>query len=224
MRRIVSKNLLGENIYTTIGEAIIDSQPGDEILIKPGLYRETVFIDKNLRIIGEDRVIIIKSNESMDSAPLCISEQCTIRNLKTKSTNGTALQINNCYNVEINDCTFESEKGDGIGIMNCSNFIFRRCNIKSYKNSIHYSDMMFSQGILNLCKILSESGYNVVTTKEATLILKSNELTTLDNHNICLNMNSKVELTNNKCKSPLNKDIIVDFSTPLQNPNFKMIN
>ncbi|MBC6476157.1 MAG: hypothetical protein GDA48_27830 [Hormoscilla sp. GM102CHS1] len=48
---IVSK--LGRGDYKTIGQAIASVSPGTRILVRPGIYREGVTIDKPLEIIGD---------------------------------------------------------------------------------------------------------------------------------------------------------------------------
>ena len=46
----------GNGDYTSIAEAIQNAQPQTEILVRPGLYRERIVIDKPLKIIGEGQV------------------------------------------------------------------------------------------------------------------------------------------------------------------------
>ncbi|NET54452.1 MAG: hypothetical protein F6K09_39455 [Merismopedia sp. SIO2A8] len=52
--------------YTTIEEAIKNAQPGTKILVQPGIYRESIVIDKPLEILGDGQVsdIVIESTNS----------------------------------------------------------------------------------------------------------------------------------------------------------------
>ena len=44
---------MGRGDHTTVGEAIKEAASGDRILVRPGLYQETLVIDKPLEIIGD---------------------------------------------------------------------------------------------------------------------------------------------------------------------------
>jgi nitrous oxidase accessory protein NosD len=49
----------GNGTVTTITEAVAMAQDGDEILVKPGTYRESVVIDKDITLRGEDRDSVV---------------------------------------------------------------------------------------------------------------------------------------------------------------------
>ena len=47
--------------FKTIGDAIRDAKPGDRILVRPGLYKEGLVVDKPLEIVGDgraDRIVV----------------------------------------------------------------------------------------------------------------------------------------------------------------------
>lgn len=44
---------MGRGDFTTLGAAIAASRPGGRIVVRPGLYRETLKVDKPLEIVGE---------------------------------------------------------------------------------------------------------------------------------------------------------------------------
>ena len=46
--------------FATIGEAITAANPGDRIVVKPGLYQESLVIDKPLEILGDGAVADIR--------------------------------------------------------------------------------------------------------------------------------------------------------------------
>jgi hypothetical protein len=49
----------GNGTVTTITEAVAMAQDGDEILVRPGTYRESIVIDKDITLRGEDRDSVI---------------------------------------------------------------------------------------------------------------------------------------------------------------------
>lgn len=55
----------GGGQFTTIGEAIDAASPGDRIMVRPGVYREGLIIDKPLEIIGDgsvDEIVVEAEN------------------------------------------------------------------------------------------------------------------------------------------------------------------
>lgn len=64
LTRVVAR--LGPADYRTISEAIREAPEGARILVRPGLYRETLILDRSLEIVGDGPLaeIVIESTEA----------------------------------------------------------------------------------------------------------------------------------------------------------------
>jgi hypothetical protein len=76
----------GEGNYSTIGEALENADPGARIYVHPGLYQESLILDKSVEIIGNTEAgnIIVESTNSN-----CIKMQtgsAFVRGLTLKAT------------------------------------------------------------------------------------------------------------------------------------------
>ncbi|MEQ1826871.1 MAG: protein kinase [Pirellula sp.] len=54
----------GKGTHTSIAKAILDSDAGDSIIVQGGVYRESITIDRSIRLIGEGGVSIIGTDNS----------------------------------------------------------------------------------------------------------------------------------------------------------------
>ncbi|MFN2390595.1 MAG: right-handed parallel beta-helix repeat-containing protein [Pyrinomonadaceae bacterium] len=57
----------GNGDFTTIGEALRSAAPNTRLIIRPGLYNESIVIDKNMEIVGDgepQEIVIVSANAS----------------------------------------------------------------------------------------------------------------------------------------------------------------
>jgi parallel beta-helix repeat protein len=93
---IVGKNYSDAN-FTNIKDAIEFASDGDTIIVQHGIYQETLFVNKSISLVGEDRnKVILQIEETSEiiggsetnNDRLCIltvnADNCTIRNLSFK--------------------------------------------------------------------------------------------------------------------------------------------
>ncbi len=89
--------------FTHIQPAISTSNSGDTILIKSGAYKENLFVDKQLKIIGEDAVL-------QSSVPYAPTVQVTSRDVIVEglkiTDSSTGLKVINTEGVSVFNCTF----------------------------------------------------------------------------------------------------------------------
>jgi parallel beta-helix repeat protein len=102
------------NEYATIQAALNASSDGDIIYVSPGIYNENIFINKNIKLIGESKNttiitgskigdVIYAENCSMEIQNICIKESGTNTidaGIKLKNANGckikdSEIQMNN---------------------------------------------------------------------------------------------------------------------------------
>ena len=74
--------------FATIAEAVKVAQPGDRILVRPGLYREGLVIDKPLEILGDGPVADIEIQARDDDAIVFRANIGRVANLTVRQIGG----------------------------------------------------------------------------------------------------------------------------------------
>lgn len=152
----------GGGHYRTIGEAITNARTGTRILVRPGLYREQVVLDRSLEIIGDGQVSDIFLENTDAPCIRMASDYAVVRSL---SIRGRASQEGQEYGaidipqgrLVLEDCDISSDSRACISISGSkANPIIWRCQIHDGKQvGILVSDR--GQGILEECDIFSNN-------------------------------------------------------------------
>jgi parallel beta-helix repeat protein len=131
--RIVDIEKKGD--FASISEALREANPGDNIIILPGLYKETLIIDKPVKITGKGNIsdIIIQAEEN--SAIIFQTTSGSISNLTLKQIDKRKNGEFFCIDItqgspNIENCDISSESLGGIIVRGGSNPTL-------YKNRIH---------------------------------------------------------------------------------------
>ena len=222
MKLIVSKLENGNNIYKTINEALDRANDYDEILLKSGLYRETIYIHKPIKLMGENNVKITMNNTMMDNPIISIAEETTINNIEIVSTEGVALSIYGSNDIKITNCSIISNNGNAVSIM-ASNFSISNCIIESHNYALFYSSLFNTISNISNTTIKSNNDYAIKLTQSANLSIKNSKLISLNKNTISLTNDSKILLNNNIIEYPNNKNIIQDYNTKMVNPNLIIV-
>jgi len=163
--------------YATIGQAIQAAKPGSRIMVRPGLYREGVVINKPLELIGDgDRADIVI--EAIGTTALLF--QATMGRV----SNLTLRQAGdgNCYCVEVaqgrldlEDCDLSSESLACVAIHNNADPRLRRNRIHDGKQAgvFCYEN---GQGILEENEIFANALAGVQIKGGANPTLRRNRL------------------------------------------------
>jgi len=118
--------------YTTITEAIKAAKPGTRILVRPGLYREGIVIDKPVEITGDgDRNDIVIEGQCR-AAVVFVADNGKIANLTIRqvgSDDWYAVDIATKGRVEIEDCDISSQGKACVAIHSNAQARLRRCGI-----------------------------------------------------------------------------------------------
>jgi nitrous oxidase accessory protein NosD len=158
---VVSANGAGD--YRTIGQALSNAQPGARIQIEPGVYRESLVIDKPLELVGhgESAKIII---ESADYGCLQIdADQALIKGL-TLYCRPTDLNDSGHFAVDIErghvileDCDIRSDSMACIAIHGAAaRPVIRHCRIHhSRENGVFVYD--YARGLIEDCDIFANT-------------------------------------------------------------------
>ena len=168
-------SLEGKGDYRSIRDAIIHAEPGMRILVSPGIYNESLTINKKIEIVGDGsrEEIILESTNSeciwMQSESALVSG-LTLRT-KASSTQKKYFTVNISQGeLVLENCDITSESLSSIAIHGSNaNPIIRECRIHDGKESgIYFFDN--GRGIVEDCEIFGN------LTTEITIDTGSNPL------------------------------------------------
>jgi parallel beta-helix repeat protein len=164
----------GPGNYSAIQSAIDNSSNDDIIFIYKGVYRETLQINKNLAILGEDRQdTIIDAGQSEQYDVLTVNaSSISLNNLTIQNSSkykaGVRIQnlhtqsmIQNCTlltkeginvfsseNLTIDNCLFR-EGRDGIFFINSNNSLISKCDVTMEQFGININTNSFNNSVIN---------------------------------------------------------------------------
>jgi F-box protein 11 len=122
--------------FTTIGAAIKATRPGDRILVRPGLYKEGLVVDKPLEILGDGPVADIEVQARGADALLFKANIGRVANLTLRQAGGKG----QWYGVDISQgrlelegCDIASRTHAGVSIRNGADPRLRRNRIHDSK-------------------------------------------------------------------------------------------
>jgi len=133
--------------FTTVSEAIKAARPGDRILVRPGLYLESLAIDKPLEIIGDGPVADIQIHARDAHVVVFRTNISRIANLTLRQTGGegtwTGVYITQ-GRLELEGCDITSQNGACVAIQGGADPRLRRNMIHDGKQS---GVWVFDQGL-----------------------------------------------------------------------------
>ncbi|HAA26630.1 MAG TPA: hypothetical protein DCE56_01790 [Cyanobacteria bacterium UBA8553] len=163
----------GSGDYSTIGEAIAHAKPGTHIFIRPGVYKESLVIDKPLEIIGDGPLaeIIIESEDS--NCLLMQTDQALVRGI-TFSETGRHYTVNIPQGkLILEECDLTANSNYTVVAIGGStaNPIIRRCQIHDGKwNGIWVSNN--ARGTVENCEIFDNGSSGIGIGQGANLIIR----------------------------------------------------
>ena len=199
---VVAKS--GTADYRTIGDAIQNVEPKTRILVQPGIYRESIVIDKPLEILGDGQFSSIVIEAADDSCIVMQTKSSLVRGLTLRNVNrekknkyfavnisqgkliledcditsdsyGCVLITGSTTNPEIRRCRIHDSKSNGIAIVIDGLGTIEDCDI--YGNT--YSGIYIDNGgnpRINRCRIYDG--------KQSGISIKENGLGTIEDCDI----------------------------------------
>lgn len=173
---IVDSSGSGYSHYKTISEAIKNAQPNTRIRVRPGVYKESIVIDKPVEIIGKGSVkdIVIESIES--SCILMQTDQATVKGLtlrcqvESEEPKYSAVDIPQGQLI-LENCDITSDSFVCINIYGSqSNPVIRNCRIHDGNSGIFISEN--AQGILEDCDIFANTSAGIAIIEESNPIIR----------------------------------------------------
>lgn len=125
----------GDTSYTTIASAIEAAKEGSLILVKPGIYRENVVLNKSLTIQGDGKREDIRVESSSGTVMAIEAPQVVVRGLTIARLSGAgdrALQAVEIRSGQatLDDCDVASATGNGIEVIGVDAvFKLTRCRL-----------------------------------------------------------------------------------------------
>ena len=168
----------GNGDYVTITEALEAAEPGTQILVRPGLYREGIVIKKPVEIIGDgdrDKIVVEASNKDVI---LFNADDGRIANLTLRQSGGgkcNGVDISK-GRLELEDCDISSQSLACVAIHGRANPILRRNRIHDGKSDgvEVYSG---GQGTLEENEIFANAGSGMSISEGGNPTLRRNHIT-----------------------------------------------
>jgi F-box protein 11 len=121
--------------HLTISSALAAAQPGDRIVVRPGLYREGLVIEKPVQIIGDGPAAEVVVAATGQDAILFKAAVGRVANLTLHQLGGgewDGVDITQ-GRLELEDCDISSEGRVGAGIHGGADPRIRRCRVQNCK-------------------------------------------------------------------------------------------
>jgi len=127
----------GKGHHRTIAEAIEVATPGERILVKPGLYEESIVLSKVLELVGDGRqddVVVQCAKTSCLSFRTTLGRVSNITFRQIGATDEPCIDIGQ-GRLELETCGVSSQSAAGIAIRSGADPRIRYCNIHDNKKA-----------------------------------------------------------------------------------------
>jgi parallel beta-helix repeat protein len=164
--------------YVTISEAIEAANPGDVILVRPGLYQEGLVIDKPLEIVGEGERDEILVQATGKDVILFKTTSGRVTNLTLRQIGGEGFWYGveiACGRLTLEDCDISCQSSDCIAINDGADPRLRRNKIHNGKQN-GVSVYGNGHGTLEDNDIFGNTFSGVWISKGGNLVLRHNRI------------------------------------------------
>ena len=161
---------LGGGDYTSISEAIKNAAAGTRISVRPGVYNESIEINKHVEIIGDGPIsqVVVETADAN-----CISMKTdtalvrglTLRNRASSSDNKYYAVSIGQGELTLEDCDISSSALTAVGIFNSgTRAIIRRCRVHDcLESGMYFYDS--ARGTVEDCDVFN-NGYANISIKD----------------------------------------------------------
>ncbi len=185
--------------YATISEAIRAANPGDKILVRPGLYQEGLVVDKPLEIVGDGKRNTIKVHAFRKNALVFNASHGRVANLTLRQIGSNG----NWHGVDIvqgkltlENCDISSQTGACVAIHSGADPFLRHNKIRDGKKvGIYVFDN--GRGIIEENEIFRNAYSGVRIETGGNPILRRNKIHDGKTSGVFVNKNSQGTLEEN---------------------------
>ncbi|WP_411151704.1 right-handed parallel beta-helix repeat-containing protein [Streptomyces sp. A30] len=123
--------------FVTVGAAIAKAKPGDRILVRPGLYEESLVVDKPLEILGDGPLEDIEIRAGQTSALMFQASIGRVTNLTLRQTEGAQAYAVKIVQgrLELEGCDISSQSLAAVAIRDGADPRLRRNRIHGSKQA-----------------------------------------------------------------------------------------
>ncbi|HIK09846.1 MAG TPA: right-handed parallel beta-helix repeat-containing protein [Oscillatoriaceae cyanobacterium M33_DOE_052] len=122
--------------FRTINDAIKKAEPGAKITVMPGVYQESIVIDKPLEIVGKGPADQIQIESSEGDCIIMKTDSAVVKGITFHGEDKQAYAV---YVTQgeliLENCTIASDTLAGVGIFGAGVCQIRRCQIKNGKGA-----------------------------------------------------------------------------------------
>ena len=173
---IVSAN--GSGDFAQIGEALRNVAPNTRLIIRPGLYNESIVIDKNVEIVGDGEPEEIKIFATNSSCLQMQSEKAIVRGLTLRGSGARTGRAFFAVDIPrgelfLEDCDIKSDSLSCLAIHGSyANPLIKRCRIHDGADSgVYFFDN--ARGQIEDCDIYRNANVSVAITNGANPLIKN---------------------------------------------------
>src|SRR5207302_1803506 len=167
----------GDGQYTNLAEALQKAQPGARIHVKPGVYKESLNLDKKVEIIGEGKTAEIVIESASSHCLLMRTDSAVIRGVtfrcRAAASNKTAAAVDIAQGQLILDqCDITSDTEVCVAIHGAgTNPVLSRCRVFDGKG-VGVDFYAKTAGKLENCELMGHAGVGARIREEADPILR----------------------------------------------------
>ncbi|MGI9106503.1 MAG: right-handed parallel beta-helix repeat-containing protein [Pyrinomonadaceae bacterium] len=168
----------GNGDYSTINEALRKATPGARLLVRPGVYDESIVLKQPVEIVGEGRREEIVLTSAAASCIQMLTAQATVRGLTLRGRAGKGGEKFFAVDIPqgkllLEDCDISSTGLSCVGIRNpMADPLLRRCAIHDGADSGLYI-FELAAGTIEDCDIYGNANVNVAITGHARPVIKA---------------------------------------------------
>jgi hypothetical protein len=171
-------SVAGDGDFTSLALALSAAMPGARLRVRPGLYRESLVLDKMVEIIGEGARAEITLASANASCLLMQTDEASVRGLtiyqesgKTNEASFFAVDIAQ-GRLTLEDCDITSRALSCVGIHNeTTDPMIRRCRIHTGADGGVYF-FAGAGGMLEDCDIYANANVGIGITERANPVIK----------------------------------------------------
>lgn len=159
--------------YDSIMSAVRDTEPGALIVVLPGLYEESVTVDKRVEIVGGGPAGAVVLTAADASCLTLDTASAIVRGITIRQRPGTKLAAVYAASgePELAECDISSDAGAGVEIANGANPLIRRCRIHDGRDAGIYVSGN-GRGTIEECDISGHEHANVEIAQEGSPIIR----------------------------------------------------
>ena len=196
--RIVDASVDGA--AASISLALAEAQPGDRILVRPGIYRESIILDKPVELVGDgDAVDIVIQGEGSDTVT-CTASAGRIANL-------TILQLGS-----------SDSQAHGL-VVRAGAPVIEHCVISSQSLSC-VCLVGQSKPVIRHNRIVRGASFGIAASGETRALIEDNEIAECKNVLVTIGEQAKPTLRRNTIREGMNFGVAIDgHAAPLLEDN-----